>query len=77
MIDEAIHEGRKCWIRVITREILVVAAYTYRSNWKAYIGIVEGKNHAFEWQRVLETGDALGEDLARFLFPDFKDPYDR
>jgi hypothetical protein len=76
-ISNQTHEGRTCQVRVLNREILVVATYTV-GGWKAYIGIVQGKNHNKEWQQVLQTGDTLAEDVARFLFPDFTDmSYDR
>lgn len=72
--DEASIRGD---VRIITRNILVVATRTV-GGWKAYIGIVEGKNHNDEWRSVLDFGDTVQESLARFLYPEFKDaPYDR
>lgn len=64
-------------IYVLTREVMAVAKHTVGDCWKAYIGIVPGRSHNEEWQRVVETGDTLNERLARFLFPDFSGPYDR
>jgi len=72
--DEASIRGD---VRIITRNILVVATRTV-GGWKAYIGIVEGRDHSKEWKTVLEFGDTVPESLARFLYPEFKDaPYDR
>jgi len=72
------HEGRKCQVRVLTREVLIVATKTFPKCWKAYIGPVPGRCHADEWPQVLKTGDTLAEDVARFLFPDFAElEYDR
>jgi len=71
------HDGRPCQLRVLTREVLVVATHTV-GGWKAYIGLVAGKNHSQEWPEVLKYGDTLAEDVARFLFEDFAgEPYDR
>ncbi|WP_294124225.1 hypothetical protein [Sphingomonas sp.] len=70
-------EGRKCQLRVLTREVLIVATHTV-GGWKAYVGIVPGRSHKEEWPTVLSYGDTLAEDVARFLFPDFADEnYDR
>lgn len=64
-------------VRIITRNILVVACRTV-GGWKAYIGVVPGKNHNEEWSEILSFGDTVQENLARFLYPEFKDaPYDR
>ena len=60
------HDGRNCQLRVLTREVLVVAAHTV-GGWKAYIGVVAAKNHAQEWPEVLKYGDTLAEDVARFV----------
>lgn len=66
-----------CLKRVITSNILVVAARTC-DGWKARIGIVPGKNHDEEWEDVLRFGQTLDEDLARFMFPAYsKVPYGR
>lgn len=64
---------------VLDREILVVASITYPPDlWKAHIGIVAGKNHKEEWQRVIDYGTSVNEKLARFLFPGWCEmPYDR
>lgn len=71
-------QNRTIEVRVLKREILVVATFTFGRNWKAYIGIVPGRNHDEEWEQVLATGDTLDEKIARFLFPNFsKHPYDR
>jgi hypothetical protein len=70
--------GRKVEIRILTREILVVATFTYGKAWKAYIGIVPGRDHDEEWEQVLQTGDTLDEVYARPMFPNFaKFEYDR
>lgn len=64
-------------VRIITRNILVVATRT-AGGWKAYTGIVAGRNHNEEWKDVLSLGDTLNEDLARFLYPEFNAAeYDR
>lgn len=64
-------------VRIITRNILVVAIRTV-GGWKAYIGIVGGVDHNKEWKEVLISGDTVNENLARFLYPEFKDAeYDR
>ena len=71
------HEGRKCQLRVLDREVLVVATRTI-GGWKAYIGVVAAKCHADEWPEILKYGHTLSEDVARFLFPDFAEfDYDR
>lgn len=65
-------------VYVITTNILAVAKFTFGHNWKAYIGVVPGRNHDKEWESVAATGCSLDEDLARFMFPDFaKFCYDR
>jgi hypothetical protein len=71
-------EGRK-WLRhVLNREVLIVATFTCGANWKAYVGVVPGRNHDRESLDVLRTGDRLDERLARFLFPEFAEfAYDR
>lgn len=69
---------RLCKVYVINREILVVASHTIGKLWKAYVGVVAGRDHQAEWPEVLHTGDTLDERLAKFLFPKFAQfPYDR
>lgn len=65
--------------KVLESRILVVAKITYPPNrWTAYLGIVPGKCHDDEWQGVFDYGTTVDVELAKFLFPAFKDlPYDR
>ena len=58
--------------------ILAVATTRCEGAWKVFYAIVPGKNFDDEYQRVLDIGTKLGEDLARCLFPRFKEiPYGR
>lgn len=71
-------DGRRCQVHTLTREVLIVATNTHGPYWKAYVGVVAGKNHSEEWEQVLRTGYTVDLALARFLFPDYADlPYGR
>lgn len=62
--------------RALSSHVLVVAATRVEGTWKAYCGAVPGVRHKEEVAAVLRSGDQVGEDLARHLFPGFRDlPY--
>ena len=70
--------GRKCEIDYLAlhREVLVVAkANKDAGDWKAYIAPVPGQNHDEEWLEVFERGSPITQDLAEFLFPEFKERF--
>jgi hypothetical protein len=61
---------------VLCRDVIVVAKTRIEGTWAAYIGSVAGQNHDIEWREVLKEGCKLPEDLARTIFPSFKElPY--
>lgn len=70
---------------ILSREVLVIATTTLPPSgprdsgyWKAFIGVVPGKDHEQEWPHVLDYGDTLAEPIARALFPEFAHmEYDR
>lgn len=65
-------------IRALHTQVLVVAQTRIEGSWACYCGPVPGLRHDQEYQRVLEEGDKVPEDVARTLFPDFVDlPYAR
>ena len=62
----------------LTHRVLVVARTRVECAWCAYCGAVPGENHDDEKKEVLRHGTKLHEDIARVLFPRFKDvPYAR
>lgn len=73
----------KDWIPTIhmhalASKVLVVARTRIEGTWAAYCDAVPGFNHATEYDEVLKHGDKLMEEIARVLFPIFKDiPYAR
>ena len=58
---------------VLARTVIAVAKEGHNNDWGAYIGAVPGENHSLEYIRVLKYGDKLREDVARVLFPGFRD----
>ena len=64
--------------RALANKVLVVARTRIEGTWAAYCDAVPGNNHDVERHAVLENGDKLLEEVARVLFPMFKDlPYAR
>ena len=62
----------------LSSRVLVVATTRIECTWSAYCDSVIGHNHSEEWQEVLRHGDKLIEEIARAIFPHFKDvPYAR
>ena len=60
----------------LARRVLVVARTRIEGTWSAYCDAVPGDNHLMERNAVLANGDKLIEEVARVLFPMFKDlPY--
>jgi hypothetical protein len=55
------------------QEVLAVATTRAEPGWCAYIGPVPGMRHDQEEGPVLAHGDKLREDIARVMFPQFKD----
>ena len=65
-------------VRVLASRVLAVAETRIDGSWKAYCAAVPGNNHMREAPEVLRHGDDIGEELACFLFPEFRDlPYAR
>ena len=72
---ETMVRGREAVVqyRALHCEILAVAkANVDCGDWKAYIAPVPGQNHDEEWLEVFERGSPITQDLAEFLFPEFK-----
>lgn len=62
--------------RALASRVLVVAHTRVEGSWRAYCDAVNGIDHDMEMEGVLRFGDDIGEDLARFMFPEFADlPY--
>ena len=60
----------------LASKVLVVATTRIEGTWAAYCDAVPGDNHTKEWPAVLSNGDKLMEEVARVLFPGFKEiPY--
>ena len=63
-------------LHALASKVLVVAKTRVEGTWAAYCDAVPGDNHEAESISVLENGDKLMEEVARVLFPEFKDiPY--
>lgn len=56
----------------LDNKVLVVAVEGAVKDWAAYIGAVEGENHAREYHKVRDHGSKLPKAIAELLFPDFK-----
>ena len=68
--DQVVH------YKALATRVLVVARTRVDGTWKAYCNAVPGEHHSKEIQEVLDYGDQLREDVARVLFPEFKElPY--
>lgn len=62
--------------RALARRVLVAARTRVECAWAAYIDAVHGHDHDYEVRAVLDHGDKLPEEVARVLFPQFKEvPY--
>ena len=65
-------------IHALANRVLAVAATRVEGTWAAYCDAVPGDKHTAEANAVLANGDKLMEEVARVLFPMFKDlPYAR
>ena len=65
-------------VHSLASEVLVVAKTRIEGSWAAYCDAVPGMFHDKEYDAVLRRGDKLMEEIARVLFPEFKDlPYAR
>ncbi|KKL62053.1 hypothetical protein LCGC14_2189080 [marine sediment metagenome] len=63
-------------IHALANKVLAVAATRIEGTWAAYCDAVPGDKHTAEANAVLANGDKLIEEVARVLFPEFKDtPY--
>ncbi len=63
-------------IHALANKVLAVAATRIEGTWAAYCDAVPGDKHTAEANAVLANGDKLMEEVARVLFPMFKDlPY--
>lgn len=65
-------EKRMRWVR-LGHNILAVAVEGAVADWAAYIDAVPGVNHTLEVEHVKTNGDKLPEDVARAIFPAFRD----
>lgn len=71
-------DGPIIHIHALSMNVLTVAKTRVEGTWSAYCDAVPGWDHDFEWPAVLSNGDKLTEEVARALFPQFKDiPYSR
>ena len=57
----------------LSQRVLAVATTRIEGAWSAYIDAVPGMNHAEEEAEVLAHGNKLPEQVARVLFPLFKE----
>jgi len=63
-------------VAALAGTVLCVATTRIEGKWKAYCDSVPGKNHDEEWQKVKYDGCGLLPEVARAIFPVFKDiPY--
>ena len=64
--------------RALAMRVLCVAKTRLPGHWAAYCGAVPGMKHEEEIEPVLRFGEKMPEEVARALFPEFKDvPYAR
>jgi hypothetical protein len=65
-------------VYALSSTALIVCTTRVEGSFKAYAKGVPGMDHRSEAAQVLQWGDDIGEDLARFLFPQYEDlPYAR
>ena len=63
-------------VRALATQVLCVAQTRIEGAWAAYCDSVPGINHDHEYAQVLKFGSKLPEDIARVIWPEFKDiPY--
>ena len=63
-------------LHALSMKVLIVAKTRIEGTWSAYCDAVPGYDHMKEYAAVLANGDKLIEEVARVLFPEFKDtPY--
>lgn len=55
------------------RRVLAVARTRITGHWAAYIAPVPGERHDEEAEEVLLSGTKLHEEVARTLFPEWKE----
>jgi len=68
----------KITVYALSSTALIVCTTRVEGTFKAYCKGVPGMDHRSEAVEVLRWGDDIGEPLARFLFPQYKDlPYAR
>ena len=87
MEDEEVKEQWKPTIVAyeMTPQILVVARDRIDGSWRAYIGVNpmllgdrDAEYEKFLRKQVLDSGDKVAEDIARAMFPNFREmPYAR
>ncbi|MHA1286207.1 MAG: hypothetical protein ACTSPB_02265 [Candidatus Thorarchaeota archaeon] len=58
--------------KALDTHVLVVAVEGGNNDWAAYAGAVPGESHKAEWREVALHGSKLPEEIARFLFPAFR-----
>jgi len=61
--------------RGMSMKVLAVANTRIEGAWCAYVDAVPGMSHEDEAAEVLAHGSKLDEDVARALFPGFRDLY--
>ena len=67
-------DGRRYDWRALHYDVLVVAVQGgHGGDWAAYVKAVPGENHDREWEEVYHHGGKLPENVAKLLFPGFKD----
>ena len=71
-MNQKLRERRVSW-KALDIRVLVVAVEGYDEDWSAYIGAVRGDSHRKEWEGVKAHGSKLPENVARLLFPGFRD----
>lgn len=64
-------EKRIEWYPLDSR--VIVVAVEGAVDWAAYIGAVPGENHDEEWFDVRDHGTKLRREVAKLLFPNFRD----
>jgi len=63
-------------VYALSSTALIVCTTRIEGSFRAYAKGVPGMDHKAEAAQVLKWGDDIGEDLARFLFPQYEDlPY--
>lgn len=58
---------------ILGQNVIAVAKEGGNNDWAAYIDAVPGINHEVEAEHVMTNGEKLRENVARVLFPEFRD----